>query len=141
MERVKAVEELAARCEAAPGSVVTDLLARLRTRGDELARLLRGEPLRVELLFTGWSVHEAWIVFSRSGNVAAVTERSLLGCDTRPHVLFRGTPEDILRVALGVTRVDEAVAAGVFIPLVPVARFKRLMQLVGRDLLAIADAA
>lgn len=139
MEREKAVEELAARCEAAPGSVVTALLGRLRPRADELARLVRGEPLRIELAVTGWTVHDAWIVVSPLGNVAAVTDRSLLGAEGRPHILFRGPPDDILRVVLGLTRLDNAVAAGVFIPLVPVARFKRLMQLVGRELLRIAD--
>ncbi|HVF73994.1 MAG TPA: hypothetical protein VM938_03010 [Acidimicrobiales bacterium] len=69
-----------------------------------------------------------------------MTRREMLGCDRRPHVLFRGRPEDILAVALGVTPVEQAVARGVFIPLVPVARFTRLLRLVSQDLLAMADA-
>lgn len=139
MEREKAVVELSARCESRPGSVVTDLLARLQARADELMRILRGEPLRIELICTGWTVHEAWLVFSPLGNVTAVTHRDLLGGEARPHVLFRGTPDDILRVVLGVTPVPEAVAGGVFLPLVPVARFERLLRVVGRELAAAVE--
>lgn len=138
-DRTKAVEVLAARCDAEPGAVVSELLARLRKRSDDLVRILAGESLRLEIALTTWTVHEAWIVFSPLGNVVAVTRREMLGCDRMPHVLFRGRPADILAVALGVTPVEQAVARGTFIPLVPVARFTGLLGLVAQDLLAIAD--
>lgn len=139
VNREKAVEELAARCEAQPGSVVRDLLADLRARPDELVAVLLGDALRVELVLRGWTEHETWLVFTPMGNVAVVADRAALGCDDRPHVLFRGTPEDVLRVVLGVTSQADAVAAGVFIPLVPVARFGRLLDLARRSLLARLD--
>lgn len=138
-DRRKAVEVLAARCDAEPGAVVNELLARLQRRSDDLARILAGESLRFELALTSWTMQEAWIVFSPLGNVAAVARRDMLGRDRRPHVLFRGRPADILSVALGVMPVEQAVVQGIFIPLVPVARFTRLLRLVAQDLLAMAD--
>lgn len=135
-----AAETLAARCEAEPGLVLTEIMGRLRARAEDVVCVLGGQSVRFELLLTGWTVHEAWLVISSMGNVAVVTDRAMLGSDQRPHAVFRGEPVEVLRVVLGVTPLEDAVAAGVFIPFVPVARFSRLLRLVSQDLLVLAGA-
>ncbi len=136
-DRALAVKLLAARCEAEPGTVLSELLGRLRARSDDLLRALRGEPMRVELLHGG----ETWLVFTALGHVTAVRDKALLGCDQRPHVLLHGDPEAVLRMAVGLLPLEAAVERGVFIPLVPVARFKRVQRLVAQELLALAEAS
>jgi hypothetical protein len=136
-----AVEVLARRCDQRPGSVLEDLLARLYAKPDQLAKLLRGEAVRVELLLAEREVPETWIVFTALGHVATATQTSSLGADYRPHVLFRGTAEDVLRVVLGVTPLERAVYSGVFMPFIPVNRFSRLLDFLAAELTDMAVQA
>lgn len=141
MKPEAAVEVLARRCDERPGSVLEDLLGRLYGKPDQLAKLVRGEAVRVELLLAERHVPETWIVFTALGHVATATQTSSLGADYRPHVLFRGTAEDVLQVVLGVMSLERAVYSGVFMPFIPVNRFSRLLDFLAAELLDMAAKA
>lgn len=141
MKPETAVEVLARRCDERPGSVLEDLLGRLYAKPDQLAKLVRGEAVRVELLLAERLVPETWIVFTALGHVATATQTSSLGADYRPHVLFRGSAEDVLRVVLGVTSLERAVYSGVFMPFIPVNRFSRLLDFLATELMDMAAKA
>jgi hypothetical protein len=138
VDRDEAVKVLASRCDEHPGSVLEDLLARLYRKPDQLTKLLRGEAIRFELLLAERQVPETWIVFTALGHVATATRTSSLGADYRPHVLFRGSAEDVLEVVLGVTPMEQAVYAGVFMPFIPVNRFSRLLDFLAAELTEVA---
>lgn len=91
--RLRAVIEEVRR---APDGVVLPFLGRLRERRDDLAKLLDGQSLRVEVVMVGEQRYTYRIVFTPAGHVELTGP---YGFD--PHLRFEGTPDRLFGVLLG----------------------------------------
>lgn len=91
--RLRAVIEDVRR---APDEVVLPFLRGLRARRRDIAGLLGGRSLRVEVVLLGSGRRTYRIVFTPSGDVQL---SGPYGFD--PHVRFEGTPERLFGVLLG----------------------------------------
>lgn len=82
-----------------PDDMVLPFLRALRRRRQDIATLLGGRPLRLEVVLMGATRRTYRIVFTPSGDVQLT---GAYGFD--PHIRFQGTPDRLLGVMLG--RVD-----------------------------------
>jgi len=80
----------------APNAVVLPFLAALRARRDDIAALLGGRSLRVEVVLVGERRHTYRIVFTPSGHVELT---GAYGFD--PHLRFEGTADRLFGLLLG----------------------------------------
>lgn len=80
----------------APDRVVLPFLRSLRSRRHDVATVLDGRSLRVEVVLVGERRHVYRVVFAPSGHVELA---GAYGFD--PHLRFEGTPERLFGVLLG----------------------------------------
>ncbi|HVF74944.1 MAG TPA: hypothetical protein VM938_07830 [Acidimicrobiales bacterium] len=86
------IEEL----RRAPDGMVLPFLSALRNRRGDIATVLDGRSLRVEVVIVGERRHTYRLVFTAAGHVELAGS---YGFD--PHIRFEGTPDRLFGVLLG----------------------------------------
>lgn len=96
MERDSGLRLLIEEVRRSPDQVVLPFLGALRNRRAEIAAVLDGRSLRVEVVLVGERRRTYRLVFTPSGHVELT---GAYGFD--PHIRFEGTPERLFGILLG----------------------------------------
>lgn len=127
-DRRSAVEQM----QATPDAVVLPFLGGLRVRARELAAVLGGRPLRLEVVVHAERRAVYRVVFTPAGTVELA---GAYGFD--PHLRIEGTPGQVVGVLLGGLDTFDAVYEGVLnlhFPVDDLAHFPAVRALLGREI-------
>lgn len=120
------------------GHVVVELLRAIGGIPQKLSTALGGRSLAVELVVEGPGGGRFLVLLSPDGVVYRMREGAVVSGGFRPHVTFRGTPAELVAVALGERDTPDAVFAGTLVlhvetdELLP--RYPRVMRIVAEEL-------